>query len=251
MIPKKIHYCWFGRNPLPKSAQKCIASWKKFFPDYEIIEWNEDNYNINKIPYLTEAYNAKKYAYVSDYARFDILYHEGGIYFDTDVEVIKSFDNILVNGAFFGCEVDGNYPRNDERAELKGKDYGKFAIRINPGLGMAAEKGNLFYKEFLDLYENYRFIKSDGTFNLVAVVRNTTNLLVGHGLKDISGQQIIAGINIYPRDYFNPLDSATGVLHKTSATYSIHWYTLSWMSHRQRIKIVVAKKVRRIFRRIK
>lgn len=93
-IPKKIHYCWFGRNPLPKSALKCIQSWKKYFPDYEIIQWNEDNYDVNKIKYIREAHQAKKYAFVSDYARFDILYHEGGIYFDTDVEVIKSFDDI-------------------------------------------------------------------------------------------------------------------------------------------------------------
>lgn len=95
MIPKIIHYCWFGGNPLPELAQKCIASWKKFLPDYEIKEWNESNYDVRKIPYIEQAYNAKKYAFVSDYARFDILYQYGGIYFDTDVEVIKPFDEIL------------------------------------------------------------------------------------------------------------------------------------------------------------
>ena len=104
MIPKVIHYCWFGRNPLPPLAVKCIESWKKFLPGYEIKEWNEDNFDVNIIPYIQEAYEARKYAFVSDYARFYILYHHGGIYFDTDVEVIKSIDDIIERGAFMGCE---------------------------------------------------------------------------------------------------------------------------------------------------
>ena len=104
MIPKVIHYCWFGRNPLPPFAVKCIESWKKFLPGYEIKEWNEDNFDVNIIPYTQEAYEARKYAFVSDYARFYILYHHGGIYFDTDVEVIKSIDDIIERGAFMGCE---------------------------------------------------------------------------------------------------------------------------------------------------
>ena len=131
MIPKKIHYCWFGRNPLPESAKKCIASWRKYFPDYEIIEWNEDNYDVNKIPYTQQAYAAKKYAFVSDYARFDILYQHGGIYFDTDVEVIKSFDDVLEHGAFMGCEIDGS---------------SRSGIAVAPGLGIAAAPGLGLYK---------------------------------------------------------------------------------------------------------
>ena len=105
MIPKIIHYCWFGRKALPRSAKKCIESWKKYLPDYEIKEWNEDNFDVNMIPYTQEAYSAKRYAFVSDYARFYILYHYGGIYFDTDVEVIKPIDDILEKGAFMGCET--------------------------------------------------------------------------------------------------------------------------------------------------
>ena len=104
MIPKIIHYCWFGRNPLPELAQKCIASWRKYLPDYEIKEWNEDNFDVNMIPYTAEAYKAKKYAFVSDYARFWILYKYGGLYFDTDVEVIKPMDDIIARGPFMGCE---------------------------------------------------------------------------------------------------------------------------------------------------
>ena len=100
MIPKKIHYCWFGGNPLPETVQRCINSWRKFCPDYEIIEWNESNYNIHKIPFIAEAYDAKKYAFVSDYARLDIIYNEGGIYLDTDVELIRSLDTLLSNNSF-------------------------------------------------------------------------------------------------------------------------------------------------------
>lgn len=106
MIPKIIHYCWFGRGPLPELAQKCIASWKKYLPDYEIKEWNEDNFDVNIIPYTAEAYKAKKYAFVSDYARFWILYQYGGIYFDTDVEVIRPMDDIIERGNFMGFETD-------------------------------------------------------------------------------------------------------------------------------------------------
>ncbi len=106
MIPKVIHYCWFGRNPLPKSALKCIASWRKYFPNYEIKEWNEDNFDVNIIPYTQEAYSVGKYAFVSDYARFKILYENGGLYFDTDVEVIRPMDDIIERGAFMGVEVE-------------------------------------------------------------------------------------------------------------------------------------------------
>ena len=108
MIPKKIHYCWFGRNPLPESALKCIESWRKYLPDYEIIEWNEDNFDVNSIPYTQQAYAARKYAFVSDYARFKILYEHGGLYFDTDVEVIKPMDDIVADGPFMGFEIDSD-----------------------------------------------------------------------------------------------------------------------------------------------
>ena len=104
MIPKTIHYCWFGGNPLPEMAIKCIESWKKFLPDYEIKQWDESNFDVNMIPYAAEAYKAKKYAFVSDFARFWILYNYGGLYFDTDVEVIKPMDNIIAKGPFMVCE---------------------------------------------------------------------------------------------------------------------------------------------------
>lgn len=213
MIPKTIHYCWFGRNPLPESAQKCIASWRKFFPDYEIIEWNEDNFDVNGIQYTSDAYKAKKYAFVSDYARFKILYENGGLYFDTDVEVIRPMDDIIEKGAFMGVEVE---PVNGS------------GIAVNPGLGMGAENGNRIYKEILDFYSRHNFHLEDGRLNPYAVVRITTDHLLRNGLKQEYGIQTVDDITVYPADYFNPLDDATGRLNKTVNTRSVHWYTKTW-----------------------
>lgn len=231
MIPKVIHYCWFGGNPLPKSAQKCIESWKKYFPDYEIKEWNESNYDVNKIPYISQAYMAKKFAFVSDYARFDILYTYGGIYFDTDVEVIKSFDDIFEKGAFMGCETDG----------------GNTNISINPGLGIASLAGLDIYKEILDSYQNREFIKEDGSYNTTTVVRYTTDILLKNGLSNVSGIQNIAGLNIYPKEYFNPLNDLTGKLEKTENTHSIHWYSKTWLSKGEILRSKITKPFHRIF----
>lgn len=217
MIPKKIHYCWFGRNPLPESAQKCIVSWRKFFPDYEIIEWNEDNFDVNCIPYTAQAYAAGKYAFVSDYARFKILYEHGGIYFDTDVEVIKSFDDIIARGAFMGFEVDPNPER----------PYGAVAA----GLGIGAEAGLNVYRAVLDYYAQLSFIQSNGSYNMTdAVVNITTRELIKAGLQDKAVIQFVTGITIYPSDYFNPLDDATGRLNKTENTRSIHWFSKTWLN---------------------
>ena len=212
-IPKTIHYCWFGRNPLPESAKKCIASWRMFLPDYEIKEWNEDNFDVNIIPYTAEAYQAKKYAFVSDYARFWILYRYGGLYFDTDVEVIKPMDDIVARGPFMGIEV----PSSD----------GAFPL-VNPGLGLGGTPGLYLYKEFLDYYVPLHFLKEDGTVNEVTVVTHTTNILKNNGLRPTNEIQEVAGVWIYPRDYFNPLDDLTGRLTTTHNTRSIHWYTRTW-----------------------
>jgi hypothetical protein len=212
MIPKIIHYCWFGRNPLPESAQKCIASWRKFFPGYEIKEWNEDNFDVNQIPYVSEAYAAGKYAFVSDYARFKILYDNGGLYFDTDVEVIRSFDDILDKGAFMGCELTP-----------------ELSTGVNPGLGLGVAPGLGLYAELLDIYSELRFINPDGSQNLTTIVRYTTDLLVRKGLKPISELQQIAGVTIYPNDYFNPLNDNIGKLEITPNTHSIHWYSKTWL----------------------
>lgn len=237
MIPQKIHYCWFGRNPLPKSAVKCINSWRKYFPDYEIVEWNEDNYDVLKIPYTAQAYSAKLYAFVSDYARFDILYHQGGIYFDTDVEVIRSFDDILAEGAFMGCEIDGS-------DFLDAVDH---IQSINPGLGIAAAPGLQLYKEILDFYAMQQFVWPDGTLNTETVVTKTTKILNKHGLQNIKGIQKIDNIVIYPKEYFNPLNNNTGELEKTENTHSIHWYNMTWLSPIKRLKSKITRPIHRIF----
>lgn len=230
MIPKVIHYCWFGRNPLPKSALKCIDSWRKFFPDYEIKEWNEDNFDVNIIKYTQDAYNAKKYAFVSDYARIWILYNYGGVYFDTDVEVISPMTDIIEKGPFMGFEID---PQNN------------IQYAVAPGLGIATTKHHEIYKDILDIYSNLKFWNGS-KINLYAIVRITTDILTINGLKNVDGAQTVNGITIYPSDFFNPLDSLTGRLNKTANTRTIHWYDNSWSSPVSRLKTKIGKLIRRI-----
>ena len=217
MIPKTIHYCWFGRNPLPASAVKCINSWRKFFPDYEIKEWNEDNFDVNIIPYTAEAYQARKYAFVSDYARFWILYHYGGIYFDTDVEVIKPMDDIIERGPFMGIEVMGI-----ER-------FNSYPL-VNPGMGVGAESNMAFFKRMLEAYADLHFGYEKGRVTDKGVVWRTTDLLIHSGLQPGENHQVIDHINIYPIDFFNPYDDLTGKLRVTENTRSIHWYAATWQN---------------------
>ena len=210
-VPKIIHYCWFGRNPLPELAQKCIASWKKFLPDYEIKEWNESNYDVRKIPYIAQAYDAKKYAFVSDYARFDILYQYGGVYFDTDVEVIKDLRPIIERGAFIGVEK-GLRPL------------------LNAGLGIASPAASPIYREILDSYQNERFVNTDGSLNLKTVVERVSDIFKSHGFVEQDIMQFVADTMIYPSEYFCPKDFKTGNLIITDNTYTIHHFDSSWYS---------------------
>ena len=211
MIPKIIHYCWFGRNPLPELALKCIASWRKYFPNYEIKEWNESNYDVHRIKYISEAYSAKKYAFVSDYARFDILYQYGGIYFDTDVEVIKPFNEIVANNGFMGFEGD---------EEIAG---------VAAGLGIGCNAGLGIIFQILHLYETLHFINIDGSYNLRTVVEYVTNILIKNGLKLENKIQILDGLTIYPTEYFAPKSNRTGKMNITENTLSIHHYDASWV----------------------
>ena len=207
MIPKTIHYCWFGGTPLPPLAEKCIASWKKFLPDYEIKRWDENNYDVRKIPYIAEAYDAKKYAFVSDYARFDVLYQYGGIYFDTDVEVIKPMDDILERGAFAGVECAG---------------------ALAAGLGIASQAASDIYREILDSYEKSSFLKADGTQDLTTVVTRVSGIFRKHGFTDKNEIQEVAGVTIYPAEYFCPKDLRTRQIRITENTHTIHHYDGSW-----------------------
>ena len=239
MIPKVIHYCWFGRNPLPPLANKCIESWKKYLPDYEIKEWNEDNFDVNIIPYTKEAYAAKKYAFVSDYARFWILYKYGGLYFDTDVEVIKPMDDIIAKGAFMGCENEVNNKSINSTIDIASPDPG-----VNPGLGLGVAPGLGLYREILGLYSTLHFLNTDGSFNLKTVVQYTTEILTKHGLHNVNEIQYIADVWIYPQEYFCPISPQTLQFHKTSNTYCIHHYAGSWCE-RSWLKRVVTKLIGR------
>jgi hypothetical protein len=240
MIPKKIHYCWFGGKPLNPLGQKCLQSWKKYFPDYEIIEWNESNFDINCCQYVKEAYEAKKWAFVTDYVRHKILYEQGGIYFDTDVEVIKPFDEILARGSFLGCE---NPPLD---VNLK-KELPQGSIKVASGLGCAAVPGLDFYREILEDYENSSFLNEDGSVNLYTVVSRTTDLLRKYGLKDTDEIQEVAGITIYPAEYFCPINMDTGELIITENTYSIHRYAASWESKKNVIRGKIYRFINRYF----
>lgn len=240
-IPKVIHFCWFGGKPLPDLAKKCIASWEKYLPDYEIKRWDESNFDVNQIPYTSQAYSAKKYAFVSDYARFKILYEEGGLYFDTDVEVIRSMEDIINRGPFMGCE-------NKYSAQL---DASK--LNVNPGLGIGTFPGHPFYRIILDLYSTLRFYNVDGSLNLKTVVQITTELLVRYGLSGTSHEQLVKGIYIYPWDYFCPM-SPTLVLNLTKNSRTIHHFSASWESSpvllRKRIKRLLGNKIVKIIQPI-
>lgn len=200
---------------MPDSAKRCIESWRRYMPDYEIREWNEQNFDVHMMRYTSEAYDAKKYAYVSDVARFWALLQYGGVYFDTDVEVVRPMDDILAAGPYMGVEV----PAHDGQLPM-----------VAPGLGMAAEAGMPFLKDILDAYSYVPFV--DPTTGQLyyggTVVQHNTIQLAKQGLKPINDIQRVAGFTIYPMDYFNPLVDATGELEKTPHTHTIHWYSKSW-----------------------
>ena len=218
MIPKIIHYCWFGRGPLPELAQKCIASWKKYLPDYEIKEWNEDNFDVNIIPYTAEAYKAKKYAFVSDYARFWILYQYGGIYFDTDVEVIRPIDDIVERGNFMGFETE---PKLQVKADAS-------EASVNPGLGMGVAPGLGIIKKMLDFYEGRHFEFIPGGIGQLTIVHIATEVLLKAGLEQQHGIQQVNDIWIYPAEYFCPINLKTGRIHVKPNTRTIHHYAGTW-----------------------
>lgn len=245
MIPKIIHFCWFGRNLLPELAERCIASWRKFLPGYEIWQWGEGGptsalprregedglfdrvmlFDVNIIPYTAEAYRQKKYAFVSDYARFWILYRYGGIYFDTDVEVIRPMEKIIAKGNFMGFEVD------PDGKNTPGHYAPRYSFAVNPGVGIGISQGHSFVKRMLDTYHNLTFEGTPMNPWLKTIVAYTSEALVEEGLKNQKGIQQVGDITIYPHEYFAPIDVITRRLHITANTYSIHHYLGSWNSY--------------------
>lgn len=223
MIPKKIHYCWFGGGEKPKLAQKCIASWKKYCPDYEIIEWNENNFDVNSNPYTKMCYEQKRFAFLSDYLRLVIIYEQGGLYFDTDVELVKSFDDLLGNSAFFGFETP---------------EY------VNTGEGFGAEAGHPVVAQMLKEYEPLH----DGLHGIIGCPRLNTEALLHFGLVRDGSMQKLENAVVYPADFFNPYDDPTGILTRTPNTYSIHWYGKSWMSPKSVLRSKLTKPLHRLQR---
>lgn len=219
MIEKKIHYIWFGKNPLSPLALKCIESWKKYCPDYEIIEWNESNFDINSNQYVKEAYENKKWAFVSDYVRLYVLYYYGGIYMDTDVEVLSSLDPYLKNKAFSGFEK---------------------AEQVPTGI-MASEKNHPFFKKLLDYYNDRPFIKEDGSLDLTTNVTTITNYFLEEGLELNNQLQTVADVTLYPNDYFCPKDCVTGKINLTKNTVTIHHFDGSWVPQKNKVKAKIQK----------
>ncbi len=212
MIPRTIHYCWFGANPKPESVIFCINSWKKHCPEYEIIEWNDSNYDYTKCDYTRQAYEAEKWSFVSDFARLDIIYKNGGIYLDTDVEVIKPLDSLLENRAFMGFEKS-----------IEKKHY------VASGLGFGAEKGNELLKEMMEDYYRTSFYKQDGRMNLLPCPNYNTACLMRHGLINEDRDQFLDGMTIYASDVLCPQMYCDSELLLTKRTVSIHHYDATWL----------------------
>ena len=216
MIPKKIHYCWFGRGPMPELALKCLNSWKVNLPDYELIVWNEDSFDITTNQYVKEAYESRKFAFVTDYVRLYALYHYGGIYMDTDVEVLKPLDNFLNHKAFTGCE--------DDMMCVTGT--------------MGAEKEHSWIGDLLSGYENRKFLLPDGSFDKTPNTKVITNLTISkYGWIPRNKYQVLKnGIHIYPFDVFCAKQWRTGKITITHNTHTIHHFSASWHSKSDKLK---------------
>ena len=239
MIPKIIHYCWFGGKPLPELTVKCIESWKKFCPDYEIMRWDETNFDFASCDYAREAYGAKKWAFVSDYARLKVLVDYGGVYMDTDMELMKPIDDFLCDEAFAGFE--------DPKS-------------ISCGI-MGCEKG---YAPFADIADNYcrrHFLKADGGYDITTIVRTVTHYFSRYGFRPNGIKQTVRGYTIYPQDYFYPKNHDTLKMEMTANTCAIHHFAASWVGPWWKFKLGVKRLIgsgitekiiaaKRFFRRI-
>lgn len=221
-IPKIIHYCWFGRSPLPQLAINCIASWKKYLPEYEIIEWNEDNFQLKDFPFAQEALDARKFAFVSDVCRLYALKEMGGVYMDTDVEVLKSLDSFLEHVAFSGFENHDFVPT---------------------GI-MASEPNGLWVNELLNYYNNRSFIKSDGSFDTVSNTFVITQMMIEKGfVMNNTFQQINNYVTFYPNVFFCPKSYKTGKIELTENTYCIHHFAKSWIPLKYKWRNIIKMKV--------
>lgn len=224
MIPKKIHYCWFGGKPKPKLAEKCIASWRRICPDYEIVEWNESNYDVTAHPYTKSCFERGMWAFLSDYVRLDVVFREGGLYFDTDVELIRDPSELLEEHAFFAFE---------------NRDY------VATGLGFGAEAGHPAVAAMLREYDSFR--EAGTEFSPVGCPTLNTRALDGCGLVKNGLDQILGDVRVLSPEWMNPLDDATGRLNVTDKTVSIHWYAKSALRRSDRIRSRFTRPLHRLF----
>ena len=225
MIPKIIHYCWFGRGPMPELAQKCIASWQKILPEYEYRLWNEDSFDVNSVDYVSEAYQARKYAFVTDYVRLWALYNFGGVYMDTDVEILKPLDKFLDLPAFTGYEASNS---------------------MSPVTGLMASAANgVWVKEQLMYYTGKHFKNKDGSLDLTSNTITISRIMCENGFQITGNYGVYKDdMHVFPVDYFCPLTS-TRVLKLTENTHCIHHFAGSWQDKTiiDKLKIFLFRKV--------
>lgn len=222
MIPKTIHYCWFGRNKKPKLVRECIESWKQFCPDYQIIEWNEDNFDVNLNGYTKMCHEQHRWAYLSDYVRLYVVAKCGGIYFDTDVEALRSFDEFLPLKAFFGFEIDS---------------------AIATGLGFGSEEEHPLIVQMLKEYDRLL----DGEHGVEVCTKLNTDAVRKSGFQIDGSYQEKDGVVLLPAEYLNPMDSATGVMVKTNNTFSVHHYSMSALSKKEQVRTHITRVFHRYF----
>ena len=231
-IPKIIHYCWFGPKEIPEMELACIESWNKVLPEYKIMFWNEENFDISNIPYVKEAYDHKKYAFVSDYVRMYALYNYGGVYFDTDVEVIKPLDKFLEDNAFIG-----------------------FENRTMIGTGIiGAEKKSALFGKMLKYYSEHHFVDSNGNIDTTTNVQIITRILTEQGFDPHNSEQMLSDIHIYERDFFCPKKMDDGSFSTTERSVTIHKFSGSWLTEREKKRgtnLIWRNVMRPIFKKIR
>lgn len=216
MVPKIIHYCWLSNDPIPEKLIKCMETWHNYLPEYEFILWNTKRFDINSVKWVEQAFNAKKYAFASDYIRFYAIYYYGGIYLDMDMEVLQPFDDSLfTHGLNFGLEDGGGIE----------------------GAFIAGEKGHPILRELMDWYENNTFIQSDGSFKMVVVNAYIQKILSKYGYAETSKGQVLPDCNVrlYEKEYFSCRSLLTGKINRTKNSYIIHWHSVLWANRSTRI----------------